>query len=396
MDVLFPFPHIRRRRWLILAAAAVVVSGYGAYRIYHLPSVARRRRKLFRLLSALAAAADAAASSAEAVSLVSSDLNRFLRSDADDLPSSLKQLSKIVRSNEFSGSVSSISESLTIGLVRGLQSNGPMVDSSVSETGTGARFSDRVMDKLFSAAGTGFASVVVGSLAKGLVMGFYTRESTGGESDGIERSDSQVVPQWFQLVCSDESRSLIGNVVQLFVSTAVAVYLDKTMDINTYDELFSGLTNPKHEAKMKDMLVSMCNGAVETLVKTSHQVISSNSGSPEVRAEDLPRVEELDQKKDGGEWVDQITSKLAVPSNRRFILDVTGRITFETVRSFLDFVLWKIYDGAKRGVNSAREELVVKGLEVVRYISAKSMVIITICLSLCMHIFMGTRVLVPA
>ncbi|XP_018685230.2 protein PHLOEM PROTEIN 2-LIKE A10 [Musa acuminata AAA Group] len=396
MDLLFPFPYIRRRRWLILAAT-VVVSGYGAYRIYHLPSVARRRRKLFRLLSALATAADAAASSAEAVSLVSSDLNRFLRSDADDLPSSLKQLSKIVRSDELSGSVSSISEALTIGLVRGLQSNGPMVDSSVSETGTGARFSDRVMDKLFSAAGTGFASVVVGSLAKGLVMGFYTRGSTGGDSDGIERSYSQVLPQWFQLVCSDESRALVGNVVQLFVSTAVTVYLDKTMDINTYDELFSGLTNPKHEGKMKDMLVSMCNGAVETLVKTSHQVISSNSGSPEVRAEDLPRVEELDQKaKDGGGWVDQITSKLAVPSNRRFILDVTGRITFETVRSFLDFVLWKIYDGAKRGVNSAREELVVKGLEVVRYISAKSMVIITICLSLCMHIFMGTRVLVPA
>ncbi|CAL9111832.1 protein PHLOEM PROTEIN 2-LIKE A10-like [Musa acuminata AAA Group] len=396
MDLLFPFPYIRRRRWLILAAT-VVVSGYGAYRIYHLPSVARRRRKLFRLLSALATAADAAASSAEAVSLVSSDLNRFLRSDADDLPSSLKQLSKIVRSDELSGSVSSISEALTIGLVRGLQSNGPMVDSSVSETGTGARFSDRVMDKLFSAAGTGFASVVVGSLAKGLVMGFYTRGSTGGDSDGIERSDSQVLPQWFQLVCSDESRALVGNVVQLFVSTAVTVYLDKTMDINTYDELFSGLTNPKHEAKMKDMLVSMCNGAVETLVKTSHQVISSNSGSPEVRAEDLPRVEELDQKvKDDGGWVDQITSKLAVPNNRRFILDVTGRITFETVRSFLDFVLWKIYDGAKRGVNSAREELVVKGLEVVRYISGKSMVIITICLSLCMHIFMGTRVLVPA
>ncbi|THU68308.1 hypothetical protein C4D60_Mb08t02550 [Musa balbisiana] len=396
MDLLFPFHHIRRRRWLILAAT-VVVSGYGAYRIYHLPSVARRRRKLFRLLSALATAADAAASSAEAVSLVSSDLNRFLRSDADDLPSSLKQLSKIVRSDEFSGSVSSVSEALTIGLVRGLQSNDPMVDSSVSETGTGARFSDRVMDKLFSAAGTGFASVVVGSLAKGLVMGFYTRGSTGGESDGIERSDSQVVPQWFQLVCSDESRGLIGNVVQLFVSTAVAVYLDKTMDINTYDELFSGLTNPKHEAKMKDMLVSMCNGAVETLVKTSHQMISSNSVSPEVRAEDLPRVEELDQKeKDGGGWVDQITSKLAVPTNRRFILDVTGRITFETVRSFLDFMLWKTCDGAKRGVNSAREELAVKGLEVVRYISGKSMVIITICLSLCMHIFMGTRGLVPA
>ena len=33
----------------------------------------------------------------------------------------------------------------------------------------------------------------------------------------------------------------------------VTVYLDKTMDTNTYDEILSGLTNPKHEEKARNL-----------------------------------------------------------------------------------------------------------------------------------------------
>ncbi|EHA8591061.1 protein PHLOEM PROTEIN 2-LIKE A10 [Cocos nucifera] len=387
----------RRRRWLLLAATAGI-SGYGAYKLYHLPSVARKRRKLARLVGMLVAVASSASSSAETVALVSSDLNRFLRSDTDEIPTSLKQISKIAHSDEFSGSLSRVSEALTVGISRGFQSS-----AVPSESVSSSSFSDRFLDKLLSTAGSGFASVVAGSFARSLVMAFSSRGTDGGEV-GRTQSDSPAVPRWVHVICSDKCREMIGDCIQLFVSTAVAVYLDKTMDINPYDEIFSGLTNPKHEAKVKDMLTSVCNGAVETLVKTSHQVLtSSNSGSSVNRIQDFVREEENERKisfdhksEDGGGWVQQVSSTLAVPSNRRFVLDVTGRVTFETVRSFLDFVLWRLYEGARRGVNAVSEEVVARGLEVLRFISAKSMVIVTICLTLCLHVLTGMTVLMPA
>ena len=94
----------------------------------------------------------------------------------------------------------------------------------------------------------------------------------------------------------------------------------------------------------------------------------------------------------GEGWVETVSSTLAVPSNRKFVLHVTGRVTFETVRSFLEFVLWKLQDGARKGSDS----VVDSGLRVVRYTSDKSMVIATICITLCLHVLNGTRLLVTA
>lgn len=393
----------KRKKWIFIIMGAIGFAGYGGYRVYHAPSVARKRKKFSKLFGALVSLSEAVSESAETVSVVSRDMKDFLQSDSDEIPNSLKQISKLARSQHLSDSLVTLTRAVTLGILHGSQS---MNRTDREQTGSGSTLMDRVLDKLFTPAGSGFASVVVGSFARNIVLGFYSDAQSGGESNSsVIQVGSNLghVPTWVDVVCGDKCGELIGNCVQLFVSTMVADYLDKTMHINPYDEFFSGLTNPKHETQVRDMLVSVCNGAIDTLVKTSHQVLTSSASYLETIGESpsLASNQDLGVETKGGNvsdeenesgWVSKVSSTLAVPSNRRLVLDVTGRVTFETVRSFMEFLLQTFCASVKRCADIVHEAVV----ELVSYAAAKSSVIATICLSLCLHIMGGNWALVTA
>ncbi|KAK6125278.1 hypothetical protein DH2020_041022 [Rehmannia glutinosa] len=408
--------YAKRKKKFVALLGALGLSCYGAYRIYNLPSVVKKRQILFKLFGALVSVAEMMSDSAEAIGIISKDLKEFLRSDSNQIPQSLKQVSKIARSDEFSESLTRITRASTLGFLRGYQHK--LIKNGKSFGGD-KDFSDRVVDKLFSEAGSGFASVVVGSFARNLVMALYSEwKNDGGsnlnDSTNADSKSNQYVPRWVEVVCDDKCRELIGDCIRLFVSTTVTVYLDKTMNINTYDEIFSGLTNPKHEAKVRDMFVSVCNGAVETFIRTSHNVWTANSVAvskidfedgfsgdekASTRTKLIPatlKSKKLYEKnhQDSG-WVRKMSSTLAVPNNRKFVLDMTGIVTFETVRSFLEFLLQKLSECMKRSVDVVQQEVVDRGVEAIRYVSGKSSAVTTLCITLCLNILNSPWMLAP-
>ncbi|CAA0186093.1 unnamed protein product [Arabidopsis thaliana] len=386
----------RRRKWLIFMAISGV-SGYGAYKVYHLPSVARKRKRLFKLFGAIVSVAELISDSAETLSMVSRDVKGFLNSDSDEIPNSLKQIAKITTSNEFTDSLSRVSQAVTIGAFRGYKSESSIGDSGI-EKSSDSSVVDRVIDKVFSEAGTGFVSVVVGSFAKNLVLGFYSGKVESGVK--CEGSDSSETPRWVTLLGDDKCRELLADCIERFTSTAIGVYLDKTMDINTYDQIFEGLTNPKHQDSVKDVLVSVCNGALETIVRTSHDVFTSSRSKnviEEIEDDDFKsngsaRSKMVSESGDGVKsngWTEAIATTLAVPSNRRFMFDVTGRVTLETTRSIIAFIMVKTFQGFRKSINVVHEEVTDRGRQAVEYVGAKSSVIITVCLALYLHIISG-------
>ncbi|KAK4346681.1 hypothetical protein RND71_033020 [Anisodus tanguticus] len=396
----------RNRNWVVALGALGVT--YGAYRAYCSPSMVRKRKRFLKLLGAFVSLAEMVSDSADVIGIVSKDLKEFIASDSDQIPRSFRQISKIVKSDEFSQSIVKVTSAMTVGVMRGYQQEN--AKSCVSGAANSDVF-DHVLDKLFTDAGSGFSSVIVGSFARNLVLAFCSEKEGNGNDSDIEYS----VPGWVDVLCQDKCRELIGNCVQLFVSTATAVYLDRTMNINTYNEIFSGLTNPKHEAKMRDMLVAICSGAIGTLVKTSHQVLTSSDMDTTSKIySSLPLSFKAKKFLDDDEnmytgWTNKVSSTLAVQRNKRFILDLTGRVTFESVRSFLEFLLEKLceclrrsvdvvqeeVETLRRSVDVIQEEVVDKSTEACRYVSGKSSTAVSVCLTLCLHILNGPWILVP-
>ena len=77
-------------------------------------------------------------------------------------------------------------------------------------------------------------------------------------------------------------------------------------------------------------------------------------------------------------WVNKISSTLAVPCNRKLVLNVTERVMLKTVRSFIEFFVEKLSNGMRSSVNVVHEVVVDRDLEAVRFVTEKSCAIFTV------------------
>ncbi|KAI3747840.1 hypothetical protein L6452_10524 [Arctium lappa] len=383
----FAFAYTHKTKKRILLIAALGFSTYAAYKVSTLPSVTKKRARAMKLLRALASILQFLGDSADTLGVISKDLKHFIQSDSDQIPNSLRQLLKITRSDGFSDSILRVTRAFTAGILQGSS-----VETRKGDSSSDSSFGDRALDKLFSPAGSGFASVVIGSFAKNMIMAIYAHKEVNRNSivNGSKIS-GDLVQRWVDVIDDDKCRKLIGDCIQQVASTMVTVYLDKTMDINPYEQILSGLSNAKHEEKARDLLAMVCNGAIETFVKTSHQVLTNSNTNGNSDSSSASTNFLRGSSSNVGKVFDGKELALSKPkarnnhANGRFVLDVTGRVTLATIKSFLGFSLNQFSEGMKKS-----------GQEAYRYLTAKSLIVMTICISLCLHLLSSPWTLVSA
>eukprot|EP00249_Psilotum_nudum_P019952 c27492_g1_i1 orf=430-2484(+) len=392
-------------------------------------------------------------------------------------------------------------------------------------------FFERFLDKLFTESGVGFVSVVAGNVARNLVVtllqeltkdlqrnegtlrnGFVesSRDTNSRKKGQFGSADKCFSSQTsarqngnLNIIFSDKCRSLIAECIQNFVSTAVSVYIDKTKDINFYDDMVEGIVNPSHHAVMKELITSVCNGAVETLVRTSHDVmfkkgstqpesssvqqdkgmqvgkLETLNGEPCVISDEMPIMSEvgcrpsiqncLQEFEDSGinvlhdelespkivsdlfpvsgsgisyklvdhvasksgislveegtshssqevcagslssilmngsqnmqKWVDSMSKTLAIPSNRKLVLDLAGTMTSEAVRSFFEVMMATVssylWDKVASGVEKGKNQLQQGSRYILDDARVKFISLATVFLVICLHVLIGVHVLEP-
>jgi hypothetical protein len=59
------------------------------------------------------------------------------------------------------------------------------------------------------------------------------------------------------VLCSARGKEAVVGLVQVFISTAITAYLNRVVSVRNTDQVPAGLSDPRHEARVKDMVVSI-------------------------------------------------------------------------------------------------------------------------------------------
>ncbi|GAQ91501.1 hypothetical protein KFL_007960060 [Klebsormidium nitens] len=302
-----------RKKHVIVGGALILVGAYAGYKVYTADVWTRAKQQLCAVEEACTALSHAAKGSGDIVHLVTTELETFLQSDSDEVPRSIRQMLKIAASQEFQQAAASLSGSLVKGVVGATQGQSPMsrslsggkcfstrdadwsgvdydglLQSKAAAPYLSSRcacdaadepgFVDKVMDKLFTKPGRGFASAIVGSVVRELTAA-YLDSGKGGKSGDDSGPQPGLLDAVFEKACTDKGRALVTDCVTTLVVNAVTVFLDKTAGVNVYDDMWASMSKPGNKQQVRDLVGTLANSAVDTLVRTSHEVLTSEKPS---------------------------------------------------------------------------------------------------------------------
>mmetsp|Transcript_8423 Transcript_8423/g.21712 ORF Transcript_8423/g.21712 Transcript_8423/m.21712 type:complete len:495 (-) Transcript_8423:69-1553(-) len=283
--------------------------------------------------------AETAHDTAQTVRALARDAKDFLSSDSKEIPQSLRQAIKLASCSETTEAIqthlkaavsvfsapakeegSETSEG-TYGTseeedresvstseaeaTHDYQRHKEVVGNSSDDTSTsgkervGARSSsydilDLAFDRLFSANGAQFVSDVAGNVAREAVATILREYgSADGSGSGSSQGVENVIDKYCKnILCSTQGKRFVSDVLTMMVTQATGVYLDKTLHINTFDQIFDSAVKPQHRPFVEGVCVKMCKAWTHTMLNSpgGEDVPNQAVCSPLVKRELYPAL----------------------------------------------------------------------------------------------------------
>lgn len=223
----------------IATGAGAAVAAYLAYKAYTSESA----RKLAKLQNTLANFGEAFGSLSASAALVANDLNTFLNSDAEDLPRSIKQLNKLLQSQDVQDTITTAATSVAKGVSH--------ATASTSGADAGPSMLDKVLEAVLSDRGRSLVGMAVGLATKNITTTFCDylerrQQQHMGDMDHMEHGagsgPSPAFSAVISLLASDQGERIMSLLITKSIRTAVSTYVDATMSHNFYEDMMVSIS----------------------------------------------------------------------------------------------------------------------------------------------------------
>lgn len=261
----------------------MALSAYVSYHAYRSNAYSRGKGYLTRLAHGISRYLEAFTTGGDILKGLLHDIETFLGSSSDEIPQSLRQLSKLVLSEEFTAAT----ERAVGSIYRGISG----IAKIENEDGVprGPNVVDKILDALLSDRGHSLVSVAVTMGTRNLVNAYMEASARLGGSSvaGGEMTKSTDGPldKLIEFFSSNRGQQLAVMSISAFASHGMQVYMDKSLEVNMYEDLFSSMSKPEHMRAVKECVAVFARAAVSAYLGKNDQN-SSSSGANDPQQQD--------------------------------------------------------------------------------------------------------------
>jgi len=232
------------------------------------------------------------------------DLDKFLHSEEDEIPPTLRQVAKLLQAPAVTSATAATVHALYNGLYT-TSDHGHVNSKDLTTRSTTQKPAalDKILDAVLSERGHTLVSVAVSMAARNAVTA-YCEASNQQQHDASISNHKTSTDKILDFLGSISGQQLAVASMATLATEGVRVYMDRTLDINFYEDLFASMAKTEHLSAVKECVGVFAKEAVSALL--SSQVGDGNKGQDE-EGSGLELIEQ--HHSNNGNWEEEITNK---------------------------------------------------------------------------------------